>query len=264
MANSDETDPEAAAEAVDADWSVVDEMEPEPEAGPAGEDQAPPPEVEPEWVAPGPALGEMPRSGPTFAGPGSFEYVRPPPPPPRRASGGHGVERGRHSRRYPGLLRKLTAGESALHAEPADAPPAPERGTEDRMPGSAPARTFIPHRARSAGAVSAEAETSDPARSESRTDPMDLDRLLTEMAKGLLIGTGPAGGTQVRLTLNDAFLAGTEVVIEVNDGRVRAEFIPPDRETYWKIQSESDRLQDMLSGRGFGVENVSVRFPPLS
>lgn len=198
------------------------------------------------------------------------------------------------ARAYPRLLAKLTGGaplsadsrasggtstETAAQSMPTQAlvptePPAAGRMEDAPIPPSAD-RTFFPApkfppvvpdapigRDEYVEGASRSGPTVDGDRGRTES-PADLDGLLTEMAEGLLIGTSPTGGTQVRLTLNDDFLAGTEIVIEVKEKKVHAEFIPPDRETYWRIEPESARLQQMLEARGLRVQELSVRFPPL-
>jgi hypothetical protein len=92
-------------------------------------------------------------------------------------------------------------------------------------------------------------------------DPADLDDLLATMAEGLLIGESPSGGTEVRVTLRDEFFAGTELRITMNDGRVRAVLVPPDRGTYLTLNGNIDDLRLRLEARGLRVEELRVAEP---
>ncbi|MCK6547088.1 hypothetical protein L6R52_14660, partial [Myxococcota bacterium] len=92
-------------------------------------------------------------------------------------------------------------------------------------------------------------------------DPADLDEMLATMADGLLIGESPNGGTEVRVTLRDEFFAGTELRIQMNDGRVRAVLVPPDRGTYLTLNGNIDDLRLRLEARGLHVEELRVAEP---
>lgn len=89
----------------------------------------------------------------------------------------------------------------------------------------------------------------------------DLDGLLMTMAEGLLVGEGPAGGTEIRVTLKDEFFAGTELRIELGDGAIKATLIPPDREIYWQLNAHTDDLEARLSGKGLRVQSIVVLEP---
>lgn len=94
-----------------------------------------------------------------------------------------------------------------------------------------------------------------------RPEAVDLDGLLLTMAEGLLIGEGPKGGTEVRVTLKDEFFAGTELRIAVGDGAVRAVLVPPDREIYWQLNGHIDDLEARLCGKGLKVRSIEVLEP---
>jgi len=89
----------------------------------------------------------------------------------------------------------------------------------------------------------------------------DLDGLLLTMAEGLLIGEGPDGGTEVRVTLRDEFFAGTELRIGLGDGIITATLIPPDRTTYWALSGNVAELESRLVERGLRVQQVKVLEP---
>jgi hypothetical protein len=89
----------------------------------------------------------------------------------------------------------------------------------------------------------------------------DLDNLLLTMAEGLLIGEGPDGGTEVRVTLRDEFFAGTELRIGLGGGSITATLVPPDRPTYWALSGNVAELESRLLERGLRVQEVRVLEP---
>lgn len=94
-----------------------------------------------------------------------------------------------------------------------------------------------------------------------RPAAVDLDGLLLTMAEGLLIGEGPSGGTEVRVTLKDEFFAGTELRIAVGEGAVKATLVPPDREVYWQLSGHISELEERLNGKGLKVRTIEVLEP---
>lgn len=91
--------------------------------------------------------------------------------------------------------------------------------------------------------------------------PADLDRLLSTMAEGLLIGETPEGGTELRLTLRDEFFSGTELRVASIEGKLQAELRPPDISTYYTLNAEIDALAARLRDKGLAVERLELRRP---
>ncbi len=94
-----------------------------------------------------------------------------------------------------------------------------------------------------------------------KAEPTDLDGLLSVMAEGLLIGEGPDGGSEVRVTLKDEFFAGTELRISINEGRIFASLYPPSRDIYFQLNGQSDALRLRLEERGLRVSSLEVMAP---
>jgi hypothetical protein len=88
-----------------------------------------------------------------------------------------------------------------------------------------------------------------------------LDAMLESMAEGLLVGSDGRGGSQMQVTLRDEFFRGTELRIAVESGEVRAQLVPPDRDTYRLLSSELHRLRGMLEERGLRVGALEVVEP---
>ena len=89
----------------------------------------------------------------------------------------------------------------------------------------------------------------------------DLDGMLSLMAEGLLIGEGPDGSTEIRISLKDEFFAGTELRIRLDDGRIAAALYPPSREVYWQLGGEAGELRARLEARGLRVQSLEVIEP---
>jgi hypothetical protein len=88
-----------------------------------------------------------------------------------------------------------------------------------------------------------------------------LDAMLESMAEGLLIGSDGQGGSEVHVTLRDEFFRGTELRILVEGGEVRAQLVPPDRDTYRLLSAELHRLRSSLEERGLRVGSLQVVEP---
>lgn len=94
-----------------------------------------------------------------------------------------------------------------------------------------------------------------------KAEPTDLDGMLALMADGLFIREGDDGATEIRVTLRDEFFAGTELRIELEDGRIKATLVPPSRDVYWQLGGEAHQLRDRLEQRGLRVAELRVLEP---
>ena len=85
--------------------------------------------------------------------------------------------------------------------------------------------------------------------------------MLALMADGLLVGEGDDGSTEIRVTLRDEFFAVTELRISIQEGRISAVLVPPNRQVYWQLGGEADQLRNRLESRGLRVSELSVQEP---
>ncbi len=162
------------------------------------------------------------------------EPARPRPPPRRRPPP---VEPATAPpRRYPMMLALLADPDSVPHGS---APPPVVAAPP--VPG-----TFFP--------VSREPRTPDP-------DTPDVDAMLGTMAEGLYIGGDGRGLTEVVVTLRDDFFRGTELHVQVSEGRVGARLVPPDYDVYRQLSAELPRLRERLERRGLSVSAITVDVP---
>lgn len=136
---------------------------------------------------------------------------------------------------YPLMLSLLAHPEEVLSG-----PPPPASSERPAVPG-----TFIPR----------------PPPPPPQPEPTELDRMLSLMADGLLVGEDEEGGTEVRVTLKDEFFAGTELRIRLSKGQVKAVLVPPSRIIYWQLGGELHQLRDRLEARGLRVAELELSDP---
>jgi flagellar hook-length control protein FliK len=136
---------------------------------------------------------------------------------------------------------------------------APVRAVDRALP--VPGTFFrSPPAAHAAHAAQAQAQAQAEAQAAAQA-AAGLDSMLESMAEGLLVGTDGGGASQIQVTLRDDFFRGTELRVSFDAGEVRAQLVPPDRDTYRLLSSELHRLRSSLEERGLKVGALDVVEP---